>query len=118
MAYRYNTIFRSFYVLRFILFTVGGLFFLIIATMNDDPVDYFCLRYYDVSENDLHLAETGHTLSEQEVEICRDEIRTAGWLFYFPMVLFQIHCLITMNQFRQSVENLEYKNKYDEIEDI
>ena len=54
MAYRYNTLFKSWYLLRMMAFTVGGLVFLVIATNNNEPVDYFCTRYYDVTDADLY----------------------------------------------------------------
>ena len=45
-------------------FTIGGLAFLVIATRNDEPVDYFCTRYYEVTDADLHSAEQGNAISE------------------------------------------------------
>ena len=118
MAYRYNTLFKSWFLIRMLAFTIGGLVYLVIATNNNGPVDYFCTRYYDVDENDFHLAEQGNDLSEQEVELCRDEIRTAGWLFYFPMVVFQVHCLYIMNKYRETIENKDYQSKFVAEEDI
>ena len=35
MAYRYNTLFKSWYLLRMLAFTIGGIVFLVIATRND-----------------------------------------------------------------------------------
>ena len=118
MAYRYNTLFKSWYLLRMLAFTIGGLVFLVIATRNDEPVDYFCTRYYDVTDADLHSAEQGNEISQQEVELCRDDIRTAGWLFYFPMVVFQVHCLLIMNKYRETIENKDYKEQFVAEEDI
>ena len=64
MAYRYNTLFKSWYLLRMLAFTIGGLVFLVIATRNDEPVDYFCTRYYEVTDADLHSAELGNQISQ------------------------------------------------------
>ena len=46
------------------------------------------------------------------MNLCRDDIRTAGWLFYFPIVVFQVHCLLIMNKFRETIENKEYKEEF------
>ena len=107
MAYRYNTIFKSLYLLRLIATMIGGIVFLVLATNHNGPVDYFCTRYYDVDHHDLEQAAEGH---DEEVDDCREEIRTAGWIFYFPLIIFQVHCLMVMNKFRETIENTTYKN--------
>ena len=47
------------------------------------------------------------------IDACESYCLSTGWVLYFPLVAFQIHCLWTLYRYRNSVENLEDGAKVD-----
>ena len=92
---------------------------LLVATNDNSTVDYFCKRYQGVKYEDLDKPSTPEIeTSSYEIQTCRDNTRNLGWIFYFPIILFNIHCLKTLYSYRRLFENKEFKSVIDEEEDI
>ena len=99
-AYKWNTVFLTIYSLRLVAFVVMGLVFLVWATNHRGPVEFLCNRYYE-----LKLSKKSQL---DDVEECREELRILGWLIYFPVIFFQVHCVMTLNLYRKQTENKRF----------
>ena len=95
--------------MRLVALVVGGLFLLLVATNDNSTIDYFCKRYQGVKYADLDKPSTKEIeTSSYEITTCRDDLRFLGWLVYFPIVAFNLHCLRTLYAYRKSHENKEF----------
>ena len=112
-AYRANTLFRTIYALRLAFFIFGGLAFLVMCNNHNNTADYFCSRYYGIA--DVEGMTEDQLLKQSD---CRAEVRTVGWIIYFPWIIFQTHCFITINKFRETIENVEFRKSTDVEEEI
>ena len=95
-AYQWNSVFMSFYSLRLVTFMILGFVFLVIASNHAGPVDFFCDRYFTIDDGKDH---------NEDIEECRNDLRILGWIVYFPAIIFQIHCIMVLNQHRKTGEN-------------
>ena len=111
-AYKYNTVFRSWYAIRFLIFVIGGFVFLILLQTKNSVADFFCLRYYDLHRD--HIVGDADTKIEKDLladlEYCDSGVRIFLWVMYFPLALFQYHALKTLQHYGTHVLNREMKD--------
>ena len=117
-AYKWNSLFMSIYSIRLFFIIIGGFVLLIVAQNEDSIIDFLCARYEGVSLDDTDTtAEKKKEFYEDRSE-CRSSLRILGILFYFPLVMFQVHCLQILLAYRATIENKEYQEEFDNEEDI
>ena len=114
-AYKFNTLFLYLYQVRLILLIVGGFIFNLYAANDDSISNFFCDRYYN--ENYMNAGTVTKELTES-LTLCRDSFRMYIWIAWIPTVLFQIHCLVTLYEYRSAFENKEYVKATDDEEDM
>ena len=115
MSYQFNTLFMTVYFVRLLVILIGGFIFIIIAQRNDEPVDFLCDKYYgiDYNEDGTIPAEFVDDLGE-----CRSMFRNLVWPIYIITVVFQAHCLFTLQNYRSLFENKEYIKETNFEDDI
>ena len=116
-AYQWNTVFISVYSMRFIFTIIGGLFALIISYNSDSSMDFMCDRYMGIDYDTVQYTDAEKMEFQTEVDRCRNNFRRFLAIMYIPTILFQMHCLNTLNLFRKYVENVQRMQEIKENED-
>ena len=105
MSYKFNTFFLRWFFFRLLLIIVVGAVFLISITQDDSLVNFFCDRYSGDYINDETDAIRQEKLAE--LDQCQSTLRYLFWLSYFPLVVFQAHCLQVLQEYRKQL-NQDY----------
>ena len=57
---------------------------------------YFCSAYLGIKEDD---DESTEWMEQPDALECSSFIHTLGWVCYVPLILFQIHCILTLKAY-------------------
>ena len=107
-SYKFNTIFKNWYGLRFLLYMVGGIVFLILLTTKQNVSDFLCNRYYDLSRQELLEIDTDDEKANQaSIEYCEKGVKIFLWTMYFPLLVFQLYSFRTLENYGNHVLNKE-----------
>ena len=91
-AYKFNTAFISWFFLRLVVLTIGGLVFLIYSANDSYWPRLYCNRYeglgVDMDTGLPKYNEDGVMATQTEINDCKDSFRTAAWFVYLPSVIF------------------------------
>ena len=84
-AYTFNKYFKRWYGLRFGLFVVAGLVFLILLQTKENVADFFCDKWY---HNYVKVVGEADTAEEKALKACEHGVRVGLWIVYFPLCAF------------------------------